>query len=99
MLTVTARLKSLQVVSIGTVGSMLSWLFGAAQVWRNALKDQAAAVASYRKALALGGTVTLPALYSTAGAVFSFDPEVLKVTADLVMDKIDGLSQIAESQH
>ena len=72
---------------------------GAAQVWGNALKDQAAAVASYRRALALGGTVGLPALYSTAGAQFSFDPEVLKRTADLLMDKIDRLNQIAESKH
>ncbi len=72
---------------------------GAAQVWGNALKDQAAAVASYRKALALGGTVSLPALYSTAGAEFSFDPDVLKVTIDLLMDQIDSLNQIAESHN
>jgi oligoendopeptidase F len=71
---------------------------GAAQVWGAALKDQAAAVASYRKALALGGTVSLPALYSEAGAVFSFDSDILKVTADLLMYKIDSLNRIAESQ-
>jgi oligoendopeptidase F len=69
---------------------------GAVQVWGNSLKNQSAAVASYRKALSLGGTVSLPSLYSAAGAVFSFDPETLKSAADLLMDKIDGLNQIAE---
>jgi oligoendopeptidase F len=69
---------------------------GAVQVWGNALRNQAAAVASYRKALSLGGTVSLPSLYSTAGAVFSFDPETLKSAAELLMDQIDTLSQIAE---
>ncbi len=69
---------------------------GAVQVWGNSLRNQPAAVASYRKALSLGGTVSLPSLYSTAGAVFSFDPETLKSAADLLMDKIDTLNQIAE---
>jgi oligoendopeptidase F len=69
---------------------------GAVQVWGNSLRNQPAAVASYRKALSLGGTVSLPSLYSTAGAVFSFDPETLKSAADLLMDKIGGLNQIAE---
>ena len=41
---------------------------GAFQVWRNAMKDQSAAVEAYRRALALGGTVPLPKLYETAGA-------------------------------
>ncbi len=50
---------------------------GAVQVWRNALRDQAAAVADYRRALALGGTATLPQLYETAGVRFAFDPETL----------------------
>ena len=35
---------------------------GAVQIFGNALKDQAGAVAAYRKALALGGTVTLPSI-------------------------------------
>ncbi|HEX6544625.1 MAG TPA: M3 family oligoendopeptidase, partial [Ktedonobacterales bacterium] len=33
---------------------------GAVQLWANAIKDQAGAVAAYRRALALGGTVSLP---------------------------------------
>jgi oligoendopeptidase F len=46
---------------------------GAIQVWRNALRDQAEAVARYRQALALGGTASLPELYQAAGARFAFD--------------------------
>ena len=51
---------------------------GAFQVWRNALRDQQAAVAAYRRALALGGTVSLPKLYETAGARFAFDARTLR---------------------
>jgi oligoendopeptidase F len=46
---------------------------GALQVWRNALADQAQAVADYRAALALGDTRPLPELFRAAGATFAFD--------------------------
>ncbi len=42
-------------------------LMGAAQVWRNSLRDQAGAVAQYRHMLSLGGTRPLPQLYEAAG--------------------------------
>jgi oligoendopeptidase F len=57
---------------------------GAMQVWANALKDQSGAVAAYRKALALGGTVTLPELFAIAGAKFAFDASTLKQAVDLI---------------
>ncbi|HVU14076.1 MAG TPA: hypothetical protein VHD90_22510, partial [Phototrophicaceae bacterium] len=57
---------------------------GAVQVWRNSLRDQAKAVADYRKALALGGTVTLPKLFETAGAKFAMDAATLKEAVDLI---------------
>jgi oligoendopeptidase F len=50
---------------------------GAMQIWRNALSDQAGAVAAYRRALALGGTAPLPELYAAAGAKFAFDAQTL----------------------
>lgn len=50
---------------------------GATQVWRNALRDQAGAVRQYRRALALGGTRTLPELFAAAGAKFAFDAATL----------------------
>jgi oligoendopeptidase F len=56
---------------------------GAFQVWRNAKQDQAGAVAAYRKALALGGTVTLPELFATAGVKFAFDEHTMQEAIDL----------------
>lgn len=57
---------------------------GAVQVWRNSLSDQAGAVADYRKALALGGTVSLPKLFESAGARFAMDAEVLRDAVELI---------------
>jgi oligoendopeptidase F len=48
------------------------------------LHDQAGAVASYRKALALGGTATLPELYAAAGATFAFDASTLQRAVELI---------------
>ncbi len=62
---------------------------GAVQVWRNALADQAAAVAAYRRALALGGTASLPELFAAAGARFAMDPGTLGGAVAL-MEKVIG---------
>jgi oligoendopeptidase F len=64
---------------------------GAVQVWANALRDQAAAVASYRSALALGGTASLPQLFAAAGAKFAFDPGTLRKYVDLMEQTIEKL--------
>jgi oligoendopeptidase F len=50
---------------------------GAMQLWRNALSNQSAAVARYRRALAMGGTASLPELYAAAGCKFAFDADTL----------------------
>ena len=70
---------------------------GAVQVWGNALGDQAGAVARYRRALALGGTVTLPELYATAGAKFAFDVETLGQAVELVERTIQELDRVTAS--
>ncbi len=70
---------------------------GALQIWRNSLKDQATAVASYRKALSLGGTTPIPELYATAGARFAFDAATLQEIIDLVEDTITELEAIVET--
>jgi oligoendopeptidase F len=57
---------------------------GAVQVWRNSLADQQKAVADYRKALALGGTKPLPALFAAAGAKFAFDAETMGELVELI---------------
>jgi oligoendopeptidase F len=67
---------------------------GAAQVWRNALSDQAGAVAAYRRALSLGGAVTLPQMYATAGAKFAFDADTLGQAVDLITKTIEELERV-----
>ena len=67
---------------------------GAVQVWANALKDQKQAVEDYRKALALGSTVSLPELFETAGAKFSFDAKTLKIYVDLIEEQMEKLEQV-----
>jgi oligoendopeptidase F len=57
---------------------------GAVQVWRKALDDQAGAVAAYRRALALGGTRSLPELFAAAGARFAFDAATLGEAVALI---------------
>ncbi|MRR51962.1 MAG: M3 family oligoendopeptidase, partial [Rhodocyclaceae bacterium] len=64
---------------------------GATQVWRNSLKDQAGAVANYRKALALGGTASLPQLFQAAGARLSFDAGMLGEMVALMESQIAEL--------
>jgi oligoendopeptidase F len=45
---------------------------GALQIWVRSLTDRARAIASYRKALALGGSRPLPELFEATGAKFDF---------------------------
>lgn len=66
---------------------------GALQVWRNALTDQSGAVATYRAALALGGTRPLPALFAAAGAAFRFDEPMLKDLVELIETTLAQLAQ------
>jgi oligoendopeptidase F len=53
-------------------------------VWRNALRDQAGAVARYRYALSLGCTQNLSGLYAAAGARFAFDTATLREAVELI---------------
>ena len=64
---------------------------GAMQVWRRALQDQESAVAAYRRALALGGSATIPDLYVAAGVKFAFDAGTLEKAVDLAMRTIETL--------
>lgn len=68
---------------------------GAMQIWRNALRDQREAVAAYRRALALGGTVALPELYSAAGARLAFDAKTLGESVALAEQTIGSLEHNA----
>jgi oligoendopeptidase F len=57
---------------------------GSVQVWKRALENQSEAVAHYRRALALGGTRSLPELYAAAGARFAFDTKTVGDAIDLI---------------
>ncbi len=61
---------------------------GAIQVWANAIKDQSGAVMRYRKALALGGSTTLPELFRAAGARFGFNASLLRQAISLMENTI-----------
>ncbi len=67
---------------------------GAFQVWRNAMHDQRRAVAAYRHALALGGTVPLPVLYETAGAHFAMDAKTLLDAVSMAEEMIGELERV-----
>lgn len=69
---------------------------GAVQIFGNALRDQSGAVAAYRKALALGGTVSLPDLYEAAGIRFAFDSATLRDAVDLIERVIAELEPVAQ---
>jgi oligoendopeptidase F len=64
---------------------------GALQVWRNSLTDQGEALAAYRRALALGGTKPLPALFEAAGARLAFDAETMGGLVTLIEEQIAAL--------
>ena len=64
---------------------------GAFQVWRNALQDQAGAVAAYRRALALGGSRPLPELFAAAGAHLVFDEAGMGELVMLVEEQLASL--------
>lgn len=65
---------------------------GACQVWANAMKDQSWAIENYLKALALGGTKSLPDLFATAGAQFGFGTKILKPVVELLVEKIESFA-------
>lgn len=66
---------------------------GSVQIWKNSMENQQNAVSAYRKALALGGTATLPQLFETAGARFAFDAKTLQDAVDLMESTISSLEQ------
>ena len=68
---------------------------GALQVWRNALQDQAKAVADYRAALALGGSAPLPELFARAGARLIFDAAGMAELVTLIETELTAIEGAA----
>jgi oligoendopeptidase F len=61
---------------------------GALQIWRNALQDQASALAQYKHALEFGGTKSIPELFAAAGAKFAFDSQTVGELMTLIEQNI-----------
>jgi len=57
---------------------------GAVQIWARAQHDEADAIARYKHALSLGGTVSLPKLYEAAGARLAFDADTFAAAVAVI---------------
>jgi oligoendopeptidase F len=66
---------------------------GALQVWLNARRDRAAAVSAYRRALALGGSRSLPELFSSADIRFDFSEATLTPLVEAIREELDRLGE------
>lgn len=64
---------------------------GALGVWRNFKRDHSVALANYKKALALGYTQPIPAIYATAGLQFDFSKETVQELASFVSGELQQL--------
>lgn len=66
-------------------------LVGALQLWQQYEKDPAAAMANYKKALALGGSRPLPELFAAAGLEFDMSGKMLHTLMQSVGTELDRL--------
>jgi oligoendopeptidase F len=64
---------------------------GALQLWVRARTDLPAALADYKKALALGGSRPLPELFAAAGLKFDFSENTIAPLMDAVLDELAEL--------
>ena len=64
---------------------------GAIAVWRNFRQDPTAALAGYKRALALGYTAPIGEIYAAAGIRFDFSTEYLRQLADFVRAEMAAL--------
>lgn len=65
---------------------------GAIGLWMQFRKNKQAALNNYISSLQLGGTKTLPELYSAAGLVFNFSPDYIKQLMQFVKEEMDKLN-------
>jgi len=62
---------------------------GAIGMWKQYKQNPRQAMQNYINALSLGGTKTLPELYSTAGLKFNFSPEHIKTLMEFVNEELE----------
>jgi oligoendopeptidase F len=65
---------------------------GALQVWLNSRHDRAAALAAYRRGLALGGSRPLPELFAAAGCRLDFSRPAIQPLVNLLRDELKKLN-------
>lgn len=61
---------------------------GALQVWQNAKKDWKKSIQDYKNGLALGGSKSLPEIYTTAGIRFDFSISIIQPLMDAVKQEL-----------
>jgi oligoendopeptidase F len=61
---------------------------GALQVWANSKRDKEQALNAYKKALALGGSLPLPELFSAAGGSFEFSAKTIQPLAKMLREEL-----------
>ena len=64
---------------------------GAIGMWMQYQKNPTQALENYMNALSLGGTKTLPELYTTAGLSFNFSPDYVKTLMDFTNEELEKL--------
>ena len=64
---------------------------GALQMWRQARRDPAKALANYKRALSLGGSLPLPELFTAAGLVFDFGPDTVSGLMEEVQTELETI--------
>jgi oligoendopeptidase F len=66
---------------------------GALQVWCNAKKDKAGALAAYQRGLALGGSRPLPELFEAAGCRFDFSRQTVQPLVQMLQSELASLGE------
>jgi oligoendopeptidase F len=66
---------------------------GAIGLWQQYKKNPEAAITNYITALDLGGTRTLPELFSAAGLEFNFSPQHISGLMKFVKQELDGIQK------
>mgnify|MGYP000070728938 CR=1 FL=1 len=66
---------------------------GALQVWANSRRDRAAALAAYKRGLALGNSRPLPELFAAAGCRFEFSEATVRPLMTMVSDELRAMAE------
>ncbi|MFN3410062.1 MAG: M3 family metallopeptidase, partial [Limisphaerales bacterium] len=66
---------------------------GALQVWANARRERATALAAYKRGLALGNSRPLPELFAAAGCRFEFSDATVRPLMTMVSDELRAMAE------